>query len=395
MKKTAFLTIASNNYSAFAKTLLQSVSEHHEDASLFYFVTDRSLNEVNYDFGLKIQIKFVEEILGPDVLRMAFKYSLIEFNTAVKPFLIRHLLNLGYEKVVYLDPDIFVYRPLELALESLDSHSVVVTPHQLVPESNPGNNLTMPKWESAALTTGTFNLGFIGVSNSEEGHAFVKWWESRCRLHCIDDRCAGLFVDQKWVDLAPCFFEGLHILRHAGYNFSVWNLHSREFSAGYVNGQFPLVFYHFSSLVMKDDDLISEHDCSLDFQLRDELKQLFLSYKSRLKSNGWDVTKNLPYAYSYFSDGHTISFMHRIAYLNVEDSVGNPFQLEGKSFFKTTREIYRQSNGKNSNKLSPHKKLACLFLKLTLSVLGSEKYTKLIAGLQPLFRFRSHVHLFR
>jgi hypothetical protein len=51
-------------------------------------------------------------------------------------------------------------------------------------------------------------------------------------------------LDQKWLNLAPCYFEGTHIFRHPGYNVAHFNIDER---AGILsNGE--LRMYHYTML---------------------------------------------------------------------------------------------------------------------------------------------------
>lgn len=40
-----------------------------------------------------------------------FQYTVLELNTAVKPWAMQHLLRQGHEQVFYIDPDIRLYNP--------------------------------------------------------------------------------------------------------------------------------------------------------------------------------------------------------------------------------------------------------------------------------------------
>ena len=64
---------------------------------------------------------------------------------------------------------------------------------------------------------GVFNLGFVGVRNCSEGRRFARWWAQRLLKYCHDDLPAGLFTDQKWVNLAPCFSRELVAMDFDGY----------------------------------------------------------------------------------------------------------------------------------------------------------------------------------
>ncbi len=49
---------------------------------------------------------------------MALRYSVLELSTAVKPWLLRHLLAATGGPVTYLDPDIKIYGSLQPARAS-------------------------------------------------------------------------------------------------------------------------------------------------------------------------------------------------------------------------------------------------------------------------------------
>ena len=60
--------------------------------------------------------------------------------------------------------------------------------------------------ELSSTAHGVYNLGFLAVSRSEEALKMLTWWAERLYLYCYDDMANGIFTDQKWIDLAPCFF---------------------------------------------------------------------------------------------------------------------------------------------------------------------------------------------
>jgi hypothetical protein len=98
----------------------------------------------------------------------------------------------------------------------------------------------------------TYNLGFLAVSRHPSLATFLTWWKDKLEFRCVVDIERGLFVDQKWMDLAPGLFDDVAILRHAGYNVAYWNLRQRAMvveDGGQiaVNGQ-PLRFFHFSGV---------------------------------------------------------------------------------------------------------------------------------------------------
>jgi hypothetical protein len=87
------------------------------------------------------------------------------------------------------------------------------TPH-LTGELDEGYHPT----ELDILRSGVYNLGFLGLTRSQETMRFLKWWQVRLHDRCLVDLNRGLFVDQRWMDLAPGLFDGVFVLRDPGCN---------------------------------------------------------------------------------------------------------------------------------------------------------------------------------
>ncbi len=85
-----------------------------------------------------------------------------------------------------------------------------------------------------------------------------------------------LFVDQKWIDFAPCFFTSIGLLKHEGCNVAYWNLHERYIFGTngnwIVNNRDPLVFYHFSGIRVDGGDQISKHMEAFNLSSRPDLQ---------------------------------------------------------------------------------------------------------------------------
>jgi hypothetical protein len=394
MHRTALFTTSSNNYFAFVKTLLESVRDFHEDVDLYFLLVDETADEEILEQNTLLHLRLVKDIGIVDYKKMAFAYDIVEFNTAVKPFFINYLFRQGYKKVIYLDPDILVCNRLDAALDKLEEHSIVVTPHQLSPVSQIDRFISYLQWEQSALLTGIFNLGFIGVANSEEGRAFVDWWSNRCNYMCFVDPGAGLFVDQKWVNLAMCFYPSTYILRHKGYDMCVWNLHDRALMKDRVNGAEPLVFYHFSGIDMKDPGIISKHDRTLKLKDRPDLIDLVGSYREKIKHNGYDHFHGLPYTYDYFSDGRRIDLLERRLYSAVSDNYPDPFSTPSNEFYAELRKKRRSGTVTNcARNQILIERIAKPVLKTVFKIVGAKQYAAIIRWFNVAGRWRNHTFL--
>src|SRR5262249_28426384 len=134
---------------------------------------------------------------------------------------------------------------------------MVLTPH-LTGEQDDGRK----PGERDILRAGCYNLGFLALSRHPHLENFLRWWQKRLEFGCQVDFAEGLFVDQKWIDLAPGLFEGVSVLRHPGYNVAYWNLAHRnleQHGGDFLVNALPLAFYHFSGLNLDVPGTLSKH----------------------------------------------------------------------------------------------------------------------------------------
>ena len=130
---TAIFTICSNNYMPYARTLLASVARYHPEADLFLGLADERIASDTF-YPANVEILPARELGIPDFPSFAFQYDILEFNTAIKPFLFLEIFSRSYQNVIYLDPDILLFRPLISVLDALaDGASFVLTPHLCTP----------------------------------------------------------------------------------------------------------------------------------------------------------------------------------------------------------------------------------------------------------------------
>ncbi|MCK7499234.1 MAG: glycosyltransferase [Comamonadaceae bacterium] len=306
MTQTVF-TIVSRNYFAYARTLGDSLRQSNPTIEFNVLIVDRkdpSFEAQHPDW----RITWVEDLEIADFVHVAFKYDILELNTNVKPTFAKRLLE-RHDKVIYLDPDIFVYDSLAPVLERLDRHPVVLTPHTTTPiddDKLPG--------ELEFLNSGIYNLGFAAFNNSPEARKLLDWWERRCLDLAYNDQPCGLFVDQKWMDFAPSLCPDVCVLRDKAFNVAYWNLHER--TVHIIDGKpfidaAPLVFFHFSGLPPRGDDRISKYQTRFSLSGRPDVAPLFGRYRETLEGNGHADYLKLPYGFGVFTDGAHISSLAR------------------------------------------------------------------------------------
>ncbi len=377
----AIFTIVSRNYFAYVRTLGDSLAASNPDVAFHVLLVDRK----DPDFEARhpqYRITWVEDLGIADFERIAFKYDILELNTNVKPTFALRLVK-EHTKVVYLDPDIFVYASLRPIFDMLDRHAVVLTPHI----TRPIEDDRLPG-EQEFMTSGIYNLGFAAFNRSQESRELLKWWERRCLSLAYNEQAQGLFVDQKWMDFAPALCPTVGILREAQYNMAYWNLHEREISwvdgVPNANGQ-PLAFFHFSGLPPLGDDRVSKYQTRFGLSQRPDLVPLFQAYRTRLLGNGHADYLKLPYGFGTFSDGTPVTTVARRVAAGAPgfDKVSGPFDAAGKLYaaLKASRLLAPARSGKaaavgvESARLD---KIAALLLRTLLRVFGPQRYERLM-----------------
>jgi len=330
-----FFTSVNNFYLAKARVLAKSVKKYMPNATFILILSDKIPVEFVQEDEPFDEVITIENLGIPvDNLNMwIYMHSVVELCTAVKGQALYNLLN-KYDKVVYLDPDIVVYKDLSIIDKLLDEYDIIFTPHQTVPEEN---DLDIVNNEICSLKHGTYNFGFFAVKANNNGKLYAKWYRDRLVKYCWDDKANGLFTDQKWGDIAPALFENLLIWKDPGVNVSTWNLTHRNVTKRdnnyYVNDK-PLLFYHFSGfdsgaqLIMLN--MYSNKNPIL-YELRDQ-------YIKELNKNGQDKIKNIICLYDLYSDGTRILSNERKLLknrLDVQDNFSktNPYNKDGNSYY--------------------------------------------------------------
>ena len=379
-------TIVSANYLAYAKTLYSSIIKNHIDVDFRVLLVDRKC-ELYEDAVLlsKLNVTFAEELNLDDFEQLAFKYDLVELNTALKPTFLKYLFNENkYQKIIYLDPDIRLFSPLTPVLNALSCNDIVLTPHTLKPVMD-----GLRPSDIDFLRAGAFNLGFIGLKRSDNSFEMLDWWEKRCLAYGFIDPGFGIFVDQKWANLVPCYFNGVNILKHPGCNVAYWNLHERNLTFNgeilHSNGE-PVCFFHFSGVKATSPDFLSRHQSRHNLNSLPVVKKIVNEYCSDLISNKHEYYSKLKYSFGFFDDGLRLNTTIRRAATFMESAGLNPFDSKGV-FYKELRQLKLIEKVSNSpldtttlNFSQEDKKVVVVnkLIRILNSILGLNKVSKLL-----------------
>lgn len=342
-EKRAMCTIIAKNYLAFARTLAQSFLSFNPNHKCYVLVVDEFEGFIE-PADECFELITLAELGIPNLHDFCFKYDVTELCTAVKPTLLKYLLReKGVDKILYIDPDILVTNSLDGLYGRLDAYDIILTPH--LDTDYPEDDLKPD--ETNIMSSGMFNLGFIGVGGDERVMPFLDWWEKKLYDRCIADPNNVYFVDQKFVDFVPSLFDRYFIEKDTGYNVAYWNLHSRRLSREGDSWQCndgPLYFFHFSGYSPARPDVISKYLTRFRLKDRTDLQPLFALYTKLLFENGYEQVKGWPYTFNFFKTGESIPPEIRVSYRNSAaqgQAYGDPFEsdaLKRQAWFIKMRE---------------------------------------------------------
>lgn len=341
-------TSITKNYLPKARVLATSLKRHNPGWRICVILCDTPPD------GFDLSAEPFDDLLRLDQLGVdnwkawAFGHDVVELCTAVKGFAAQALAKNGRgDRILYLDPDIMVFASLEPLARLLDDHDVLLAPHLLTPESDAEAVVAN---EICTLQHGVYNLGFLGVKTQGQGRRFIDWWAARLKDHCVADVARGLFTDQRWIDLAPAFFDKAHILRDKGCNVATWNIHHRRIARnrdGLLEaGGDILRFYHFTGYDSGDGRGVLLKYASD----QPEALELWDAYGKELAANGHGDPALNHFAYGLFSNGKPIDKALRRLYRarkDLQEAFPDPFEVRKWSLFSWWQEEQKARSALN------------------------------------------------
>jgi hypothetical protein len=420
MANVAF-TIVAKNYIGLAQILEKSLKSNNPDTAFFIIVADDFSEGFNTEeVPSNILVARNElNISAQNWTDMSFKYDLTEFCTSIKAAAFSYFIEkTAYEKIIYLDPDIYIYSSLNPIYEMLENHSIVLTPHiNIIQDTFKGD-----RSESGLMSTGVFNLGFCGIKRSLSSKKMISWWHERLVDKCYIDSYDSYFTDQKWMDFLPCFFSSdeLYIARHLGMNIAPWNfferkiflsdeglkVYSREDNDEKTN--VPVIFVHYSGYnynEMKKGNVVQNN--ILNIKEYEDIKLLTAVYSKVIfeEREVFDKYINEKYSFGTFENGDGIKGFHRRIYRSLVNKglvFEKPFSVANNSLYQklklngmTKPSIINIDKATKENLQGVGKKLRMVntATRLLYKLVGFEKYLLFIRLMRSFSRFETQIHL--
>ena len=313
--RTVCCAVATVSYLPRARVAAESWRRHHPDSPFVLLLIDgQDWPHESEPF----QIVLPEELgLAPEELETQKAiYNAFELSCALKPHLFRLLLDQGASAIVFTDTDTFFYAPVTDLADTAASAGLALIPHAARPPAAVRGYLPLAHIEYRRFVGGLFNLGFIAVGQG--GEAFLEWWGERLARDCLTEPAAGIYVDERWVDWAPVYFDHA-VVRDSSLNVAFWNLDERELSEldgrPMVDGA-PLRHFHFAGFDPSHPDRLSKYldDAWPAPPANPVLTQLMHEYGERLLECGSEELRKRPYKYGTSAGGRSLGLRERAVY---------------------------------------------------------------------------------
>lgn len=280
------VTITAPNYMAHVRVLAQSWRRFHAEIPFYGVIVSPAA--VPRPFGEPpVRWLALADLRVPRLRSLLLAYGPKELCAALKPVVLRFLLDRGHRSVLFLDPDMLVLAALDDCLALVCQHALTLTPHLLPFQLG----RTSPALERELVMVGTFNAGFVGVSEDPEARGFLEWWERRLRTHCREDLAGGLHYDQRWLDLAPGLVGDFRLLSDPGINLGHWRLPALAIEERdgvfFAEGR-QVRLFHFSGYDPLRSEEVTRFRPGWHVGQTGPLARLFRHYAALLLEAGWD-----------------------------------------------------------------------------------------------------------
>ena len=244
-----FCTLFDSGYLSRGLAMYESLNRHCKDFHLYVFAfNDECFSVLKSLYLANMTVISLPEFEDEELLKVKPTRSRGEYCWTCSSSTILYVLdNYDVDHCTYIDADLYFFASPQILLDEMDeSESVLITPHRYTPQYDQSEK------------TGIYCVQFVYFRNNQQGRKVLTWWRKACLEWCYNRFEDGRFGDQKYLDDWPERFEGVHVLQHLGGGVAPWNMQQYRFEQQgkeiigielETEKQFPLVFYHFHSLV--------------------------------------------------------------------------------------------------------------------------------------------------
>ena len=248
----AFGIISTNSTLAEARVLLADITRHHPEAARTLCLADRPVAEPTFA-GSAVAVVPAAALAIPNFGAFAFRHEADDFRAALKPFLIRRMLDQGHACVVILDVAAGVFSRLDPLLALLGpSASIVLAPRFL----SPFEHTCCAERSDAATSEGIWSGVVVAARAGTETDDLLSWWEAKLLHHRFARGETARAVEQRILASLPGLGDAVRILRDPATDVTGRTAATRLLrrgAEGWRIGPLPLRLFDFGASPMPTD----------------------------------------------------------------------------------------------------------------------------------------------
>jgi hypothetical protein len=289
VRTRGYVTYFDQRYAARARVMLRSLRRHDPAAAIFALCFDEPAQKLTARlWDRKLVVVSPQELHDFDPALAACRdRGNAAFRATHKAALASYVLHRrpDLEAVIHIDADTRFYSSPAPLFAEIATASVALTPHRFVV------NRERAEW------FGRFNAGFIYWRNDPVGRRCLADYRADCIAWCEPQVTGdGRFMNQGYLTDWPRRYANVHIIEHPGVNLAPWNVAGHAIGEGRalsVDGR-PLVFFHFSGLVLDRDGIWRTGYTEFGDNLEIARRAIYGPYLSEVEYADWWAARIWP-----------------------------------------------------------------------------------------------------
>ena len=279
---------------ARARTLAESLRRQDPQLGCVALVLDASNEDTQ-------QIEPFEMLRPADMMvddfpELAARLDGDELREAMKPRLLRHVLESSSQSVLYVSADSYVCGSLEDLEQLAAEHGVLLWARTQTPLPADGrrpNEADLRGW-------GLYDAGLLALGAGHDHEELLDWWSARAGQGA--DPATGAPPIERLATIAASHLE----VQDAGLGASFWNLHGRSIEPGdrgVLVDAAPLRLIRLDGFDPEHPTLLSDMQDRIRVTDHPPLEGLLGEYAEQLIANGESLARKVPYAWETLPDG--------------------------------------------------------------------------------------------
>ncbi len=307
-------TIVAANYLPHVRVLVEGWRRFHAETPFVALVVDWNEGDATDEPFDTLTATGIG--VGADELaRMRGIYGVAELTTALKPHLLRSLLDTG------ADAACSTSTPTPTSTQTYGVSPSWRRRHGIAAFASCRRTVPVGRQEPERVRAPASTEPSTRVfsrSGAPPGPS-CDWWAERLRRDCLFCEEMGMHADQRWLEWVPLYFDHC-VMRDPGLNTAHWNLHEREIR--WIDGELrvgdgPLRTFHFAGFDPERPEMLTWYErpnARYEMRAGSDVARMCADYARRLLASGYRQSRSVPYRFGVSAAGTPLGNWERRTY---------------------------------------------------------------------------------